>query len=234
MTKTDNELLIPYDDMLKAGMHFGRKKTVFNPSMEPYVFTVRDGICILDLLKTQEQLGKAAAFLKEQLAEGKLILFVALTKQSRDAVKQLADAVNMPYVLDRWLGGTLTNFKVINARVKKLEQMEQQKLSGEWEAKYNKKERLELDRELTKMRNSFGGLVKLTRIPDVVFVASVKECALPVSEAHATGVTVTGIVNTDANLKDITDPIPANDRSKVAVELIIDALKRVLTEGTPA
>jgi small subunit ribosomal protein S2 len=209
---TTQDILIPYDDMLKAGMHFGRKKTVFHPAMEQYMFSVRDGMCIIDLLKTQEQLKATVTFLQQQIAEGKLILFVALTKQSLDGVKELADALGMPFVLDRWLGGTLTNFKIINARVKKLEEMEKQKASGELEAKYTKKERLMFDRELAKMTVSFSGLKKLTRLPDVLFVASVKEGKLPISEARAMGVKIAGIVNTDANPKTIDMAIPANER----------------------
>ena len=112
---------VSYEDMLKAGMHFGRKKTVYNPLMSRYVFTVRDGICIIDLLKTQAQLTNSISFLKSVLAKNGLVLFVALTKQSVDSTKELAEALNMPYVIDRWLGGTLTNYKVINSRVKKLD-----------------------------------------------------------------------------------------------------------------
>lgn len=114
----DNKMTINYEDMLGAGMHFGRKRTVFNPAMERYVFTVRDGICIIDLLKTQVQLENSMEFLKKTLEGGGLVLFVALTKQSLDTVKDLAESLNMPYVLDRWLGGTLTNFGVISERIK--------------------------------------------------------------------------------------------------------------------
>src|SRR3989344_2623649 len=129
MMTEPNNIQIPYEDMLKAGMHFGRKRTVFNPAMERYVFTVRDGICIIDLLKTQAQLNNSIEFLKKTInppAGGRgLVLFVSLTKQSSDKVKELAESLNMPYVLDRWLGGTLTNLRVISDRIKKLEEMEQ-------------------------------------------------------------------------------------------------------------
>lgn len=221
--------LIPYDDMLKAGMHFGRKKTVYHPAMAPFVFSVRDSMCIIDLLKTQEQIKKAAEFLKQQVTEGKLILFVALTKQARDGIVSIADTLGMPYVLDRWLGGTLTNFKVINSRVKKLEDMERQKASGELETKYTKKERLLFDRELTKMKISFDGLKKLTRIPDVVFVSSAKEGHLPIAEARAVGIKLVGIVNTDADPQSVDIAIPANERSKASVDLILETLKRELS-----
>ena len=138
------QTLINYEDMMRAGMHFGRKKTVFNPAMERYVFTVRDGICIIDLLKTQAQLKNSAEFIKKTIdsSDGKsgLVLFVALTKQSSEKVKELAESLNMPYVIDRWLGGTLTNFKIISDRIKKLEEMEQAQISGELE-KYTKKKK---------------------------------------------------------------------------------------------
>src|SRR3989344_3952592 len=131
---------IPYEDMLRAGMHFGRKRTVFNPAMERYVFTVKDGICIIDLTKTQAQLNNSVEFVKKIIKNNGLVLFVSLTKQSSEKVKELAESLHMPYVLDRWLGGTLTNFRVITERIKKLEEMEQAQRTGELE-KYTKKER---------------------------------------------------------------------------------------------
>jgi small subunit ribosomal protein S2 len=219
---------IPYEDMLKAGMHFGRRKTVFHPATKSYVFTVRDGICIIDLLKTQEQLEKAVVALKDVISAGGLILFVAPTKQSYESVKALAEKLGMPYVVDRWLGGILTNFKVINSRVRKLESMEQEQASGTWD-KYNKKERLMLERELVTMRKNFDGLKKLIRIPDIVFVASLKEGGLPIAESKKMGVKTVGIVNTDADPKLLNFAIPGNDRSKMAVDLIIQALSNELT-----
>lgn len=227
MTET-TPILLPYEDMLKSGMHFGRKKTVFHPAMGKFVFTVRDGISILDLLKTQEMLGQAVEFLRNKLANGGLVLFVAPTKQSHDGMLSLAQALNMPYVLDRWLGGTLTNFKVINGRVKRLEAMELAKAKGELD-KYTKKERLLFDRELQKMSKSFEGLKKLTRLPDAVFVASVKEGKLPIAEATTMKVPVLGIANTDANPATVKIAIPANDRSKISVDLVLKTLEQELS-----
>ncbi len=213
-----------YEDMLKAGMHFGRKKTVFHPAMGRYVFTVRDGICIIDLLKTQAQLKNTVEALGKIIENNGLILFVALTKQSIDSTKELAEALNMPYVLDRWLGGTLTNFKIINSRVKKLEEMEAQQKSGEL-SKYTKKERLLFDREMEKMARKFEGLKKLTKMPDLVFVSSLKESALPVREAKRMGIKIAAISNTDADPEDADYIVPANDRSKKSVDLIIKTIK---------
>lgn len=227
---TENDLLqLSYEDMLKAGMHFGRKKTVFNPHMNRYVFTVRDGICIIDLLKTQNQLQYTTEFFKKLIKDGGLILFVALTKQSVDSVRDFAQILGMPYVVDRWLGGTLTNFKIINSRVKRLEEMEKELASGQLE-KYTKKERLVFTKELAKMKVKFEGLKKLTRLPDVVFVSSLKESGLPIAEAKRMALKVAGIANTDSNPDEVDYVIPANDRSKKSVDLIIGAMKNELTK----
>jgi len=224
---------VNYEDMLKAGMHYGRKRTVLNPSMSRYVFTIKDGICIIDLLKTQVQLRNSLEFLKKTInppAGGRgLVLFVGLTKQSSGSMKNLAEILDMPYVIDRWLGGTLTNFKVINARVKKLEELEKDAKSGALE-KYTKKERLMLTKEMDKMKVRFDGLKKLNRLPDAIFVSSLKESALAVREAKKMGVKVVGIANTDSNPDEIGYIIPANDRSKRSVDLIVDIIKNELTQ----
>lgn len=215
---------------MRAGMHFGRKKTVFNPAMKRYVFTVRDSICIIDLLKTQVQLNNSIEFLKKTINNGGLVLFVALTKQSSEKVKELAGLLNMPYVVDRWLGGTLTNFRVISDRVKKLEEMEQAQKGGELE-KYTKKERTVFAKELEKMQTKFSGLRKLTRVPDAIFVSSLKESELPVHEATIMGVKIVGIANTDSDPDAVNYVIPANDRSKKSVDLIIEAIKEQVVSG---
>ena len=223
------EQSIAYEEMLKAGMHFGRKKTVFHPAMDRYVFTVRDGICIIDLIKTQVQLRNTIEALRKIVKDGGLILFVALTKQSIESTKDLAEALSMPYVLDRWLGGTLTNFKVLHSRVSKLEEMERQQKTSELD-KYTKKERLLFNREIKKMGTKFEGLKKLIKMPDLVFVTSLKESALPVREAKRMGVKVAAISNTDANPDEVNYVVPANDRSKKSVDLIIQTIKKELTE----
>lgn len=210
-------------------MHYGRKRTVLNPSMSRYVFTIRDGICIIDLLKTQTHLRNSLEFLKKTIKNGGLVLFVGLTKQSGEATKKMAESLNMPYVMDRWLGGTLTNYKVINSRVKKLEELENDAKSGALE-KYTKKERVMLSKEMEKMRKRFDGLKKLTRIPDAIFVSSLKESLLAVNEAKKMGVKIVGIANTDADPDEMDYVIPANDRSKRSVDLILDMLSKELIE----
>jgi small subunit ribosomal protein S2 len=213
-----------YEDMLRAGMHFGRKKTVYNPKMGKYVFTVKEGICIIDLLKTQSEINAVTEHIKSSLDNNGLVLFTALTKQSVDSVKELAESLNMPYVVDRWIGGTLTNFKIISDRVKKLEEMEKEFKSGSLD-KYTKKEKLVFERELGKMRVRFGGLRKLDRMPNLIFVSSLKESMSAVKEAKIMGIKVVAVANTDANPEEVESVIPANDRSKKSIDLIIGAIE---------
>jgi small subunit ribosomal protein S2 len=215
--------------MIKAGMHFGRKKTVFHPKMEPFVYTLKDSIYIIDLIKTTSAIARSADFIKKSIAEGKIVLFVGQTKQSLQAVKETAEALNMPYVLERWLGGTITNFKTINARVKYLEDLEKKQASGDFE-KYTKREKSMKEKEIVALKKNFDGLRKLTRVPDVVFVSSLKESQLPVKEAKLTGIKVVGIVNTDSNPEQIDYPIPANDNSKKSVELILETIKNAIIQ----
>jgi small subunit ribosomal protein S2 len=226
-----NELItaspIDYEEMLKSGMHFGRKRTVFNPKMSKYVFTIRNGICIIDLLKTKTQIDDSIKFLKDTMTAGGTVLFVGLTKQSSDGVRALAEAIGQPYVANRWIGGCLTNFKVITSRVRKLEEMERQLATGELD-KYTKKERLMFERQIAKLKRNFEGLRKLGKLPDVVFVSSLKESALPINEARIMGVKVVAVANTDANPEHVEFAIPANDRSKKSVDMILDIMKEEL------
>lgn len=222
-----------YEDMIKSGMHFGRKKTIFHPNMKPFIYMARENIYLLDLIKTSESLIKAMDFLRKSIADGKLILFVGITKQSGDPIKATAEALNMPYVVERWLGGTLTNFKVITSRVKHLETLEKEKAAGDFE-KYTKKERLLKEREIESLVARYHGLRKLTRVPDVVVVSSLKESQLAIREAKIMGVTTVGLVNTDSNPKQLTYPIPANDNARKSVELILEAIKNGLVQSVAA
>jgi small subunit ribosomal protein S2 len=226
---SENNISASYEQMLKAGMHFGRRRTVFNPKMGKYVFTIRNGICIIDLLKTRSELEIAAGVLKNTIKNGGLVLFVGLTKQSAEAMKNLAIKMNMPYAINRWIGGTLTNYKVISNRVNLLDTMEKQLASNSLD-KYTKKERLMFERKLNKMRESFDGLRKLNRIPDVIFVSSLKESATPIREARSLGAKVVAIANTDANPDQVDCVIPANDRSKKSVDVVLDLIEKELTE----
>jgi small subunit ribosomal protein S2 len=228
MTDINPQFLPAYEDMVKAGMHFGRKKTTYHPGMKPFIYTLKDDVYILDLIKTTETLIKAADFLKKMVAEGKTVLFVGLTKQSVDSIRATAEALNMPYVTNRWLGGTLTNFKTIIGRVKYLEDLEKEQATGGLD-KYTKKEKILKEKEIIAMRLKFDGIRKMTKVPDVLFVASLKESMIPVREAKIAGLKIVGIVNTDCNPKLIEYPITANDNSKKSVELIMEAVKNAIS-----
>jgi small subunit ribosomal protein S2 len=225
MSEINHQFMPTYEDMLKAGMHFGRKKTVFHPGMKPFVYTLKDNIYILDLIKTREGILKAINFLKKAIAEGKIVLFVGLTKQSAEAIKKTAESLNMPFVVNHWLGGTLTNFKVIIGRARYLEELEKKQAEGEFE-RYTKKEKMQKEREIATLREKFGGIRKMTRIPDILFVSSLRESQLPVREAKISGVKVVGIVNTDSDPGQIDYPIAANDNSKKSVELILEIIRK--------
>ena len=167
--------------------------------------------------------------MRDAVIAGKTILFVGITKQSGEGIKSTAEALGMPYVAERWLGGTFTNFKIIISRVKHLEQLEKEQMSGGFD-KYTKKEKLLKEREIISLRQKYDGLRKLNKVPDIVFVSSLKESQLVVREAKISGVSIIGIVNTDSNPKQLDYPIPANDNSKRSVELILNAIKNGLME----
>ena len=214
----------PYEDMVKAGMHFGRKKSVFNPKMKPFVYVARDNIYIIDLIKTRQGLSEAMEFLKKSMGDGKLVLFVGLSAQSADLVKDLAEGLNMPYVINRWLGGTLTNFKTIISRVNYLESLEKEMALGGFE-KYTKKERIMKEKEMAKLRVRFDGLRKLTRLPDTIFVASARESDMVLKEAKKSKIKTVGLVNTESDPTHLDYPIPANDNARRSIELIINAIR---------
>lgn len=216
-----------YEDMVKVGMHFGRKKSVLNPKMKPYIYMARDNIYLIDLIKTRENLAIAMEFLKKSLSDSKLILFVGLSAQSADLVKDLAESLNMPYVINRWLGGTLTNFKTIISRVNYLEALEKEMALGGFE-KYTKKERIMKEKEIAKLRVRFDGLRKLTRLPDVLFVASTRESDLVLREAQKVKVKTVGLINTESDPTVLNFSIPANDNARRSIELIIQAIKNSL------
>lgn len=226
MQKTETNLP-SYEEMIKAGMHFGRKKSIFNPRMKPYVYLMRDNIYIIDLIKTTQGIVAAVDFLKKAIAENKLVLFVGLSGQSADLIQDLAEGLKMPYVTNRWIGGTFTNFKTVIGRVNYLETLEKELAAGEM-AKYTKKERLLKEKELAKLRQKFNGLRRLTRVPDVLFVSSVKDSELAIREAKAAKIKVVGLVNTESDPTLADYPIPANDNARRSLELIINTIKNHL------
>ncbi|MCD6094501.1 30S ribosomal protein S2 [bacterium] len=217
------------EEMFNAGLHFGHRHSKTHPKMTPFIYGMRNNVDIIDLLKTKEYLEKALDYLKEKKKEKPLILFVGTKVSAKKLVKELAEELKMPYVVERWLGGTLTNFEVISKRVQYLKEMEEKKKKGEFE-KYPKKERLKINQELEKIEKKMGGLKLLTRLPDLLFVVDVRKEALAIKEARRKGIPIVGICDTDGDPSLVDYPIPANDDAISSLKYILEKVKEALKE----
>ncbi len=215
-------------ELLKSGAHFGHKASRWNPKMKPFIFTVRNNIHIIDLEKTRTNLQKAVGFAEEITKKGGHILFVATKRQLRSIVRKHAEECGMPYVDLRWLGGTFTNFKTIQRTIRKLEKLQQRKDSPDFEIKYTKKERLLIEREIEKLTKLFDGLKNMKRIPQAVFIADIHHDDIALTEARKMKVPVIAIVDTNTDPSLVNYPIPANDDSTAAVELITAAVSNAI------
>jgi small subunit ribosomal protein S2 len=218
------------EDMLKAGMHFGHRTSKWHPKMEPFIFGSRKSIHIVDLRKTQKMLEAAGGYLKKQAAEGKTILLVGTKMQVKNIIKKTAIDINMPHVSERWLGGTLTNFAVIRNLVRKYKDLTDKRTGGKLE-KYTKKERLDFDRAIAKLETSVGGLVSLTKIPDVVFIWDIKKEKTALAEALKKKVPVVALCDTNVNPTGVKYIIPANDDATKGIKLVMGFIKDVIEEG---
>ena len=219
-----------FDQLLQAGCHFGHLKRKWNPAMAPYIFMERNGIHIIDLNKTVAKIDEAAEALKAIAKAGKKILFVATKKQAKEIVAEKAASVNMPYVNERWAGGTLTNFPTIRKAVKKMTNIDKLMSDGTF-ANLSKRELLQVTRQRAKLEKNLGSISDLTRLPNALFVVDVMKEHIAVKEANRLGIPVFGIVDTNSNPKNIDFVIPANDDAKDSVETILNAVCGAIAEG---
>ena len=219
-----------FDMLLQAGCHFGHLRRKWNPAMAPYIYTERNGIHIIDLHKTVVKIDEAAEALKQIAKSGKKILFVATKKQTKDVVAEKATSVNMPYVIERWPGGMLTNFPTIRKAVKKMANIDKLMNDGTY-ANLSKRELLQVTRQRAKLEKNLGSISDLTRLPSALFVIDVCKEAIAVKEAIRLGIPVFAIVDTNSNPKDIDFVIPANDDAKDSVEVILNACCGAIAEG---
>lgn len=217
-------------EMLQAGVHFGHQKSRWHPKMERFIFTERNGVHIIDLEKTQSQLESVLADVKKMASEGKQILFVSTKPQARQIVKDAAEACGMPFLVDRWLGGFLTNFAEIRKLIKKYMTLKEQQASGELE-KYTKNEQVQIGKQLEKMDTYLGGLVTLSNQPDALFVPAVQREKTAMTEANRTGVAVIGVCDTNANPDNVQYVIPANDDAVKAIDMIVSLVRDAIIEG---
>jgi small subunit ribosomal protein S2 len=219
-----------FDQLLQAGCHFGHLKRKWNPAMAPYIYTERNGIHIIDLHKTVVKIDEAADALKQIAKSGKKILFVATKKQTKDIIAEKAQSVGMPYVIERWPGGMLTNFPTIRKAVKKMANIDKLMQDGTF-ANLSKRELLQVTRQRAKLEKNLGSIADLTRLPSALFVVDVLKENIAVHEANRLGIPVFGIVDTNSDPKNIDFIIPANDDAKDSVETILTACCAAITEG---
>src|SRR3989338_2550643 len=217
-------------EMLKAGVHFGHKKSLWNPKMAPYIFTTRNGIHILDLEKTHTKLAEALDFAREIAAKGGTILFVGTKRQAKEEVKKAAESCGMPYVVTRWLGGTFTNFRTIQKTIKKMDRLQKMMETGEI-LKYTKKEQLMIKREVEKMGTFFSGIKDMSKLPDAIFVLDTKYDEIPVEEARQSKVKVIGIVDTNSDPTNVNYVIPSNDDAVKVISFMAKIMADAVNEG---
>jgi small subunit ribosomal protein S2 len=218
--------------MLEAGVHFGHERSKKNPAMEPYIFTLRNRIAIIDLEQTREQLKRAAIFLY-QLAQNQSneILFVGTKRQARDIVKRYAEICHMPYVTRRWLGGTLTNFNTILKSIEKLDDLKKQQENPETYAKMTKKEKAVQTKEIERLENVLEGIKPLRKLPAAIMVAGSHDDELAIKEARRVGISVVALVDTNADPNLIDYPIAANDDALRSLDLLINTLSRAILKA---
>lgn len=219
-----------FDQLLEATCHFGHLKRKWNPAMAPYIFMERNGIHIIDLYKTAAKLEEAANVLKNFAKQGKKVLFVATKKQAKQVVAEKATSIGMPYVIERWPGGMLTNFPTIRKAVKKMSSIDKMTKDGTFD-NLSKREKLQISRQRAKLEKNLGSIADLNRLPSALFVVDVMKEHIAVAEANRLGIPVFAIVDTNSDPNPIDYVIPANDDASKSIELILDTVIAAMNEG---
>ena len=221
---------VNFDQLLEAGVHFGHLKRKWNPAMAPYIFMERNGIHIIDLYKTVAKVDEAAEVMKNLAKQGKKVLFVATKKQAKQVVADKAAAIGMPYVIERWPGGMLTNFPTIRKAVKKMATIDKMTKDGTFD-NLSKREKLQITRQRAKLEKTLGSIADLTRLPSALFVVDVMKEHIAVREANRLGIPVFGMVDTNSDPNNVDYVIPANDDATKSVEVILGAICEAMNEG---
>ena len=219
--------------LLEAGVHFGHQTRRWDPRMREFIFTERNGIHIIDLQQTVQRLGESLDYVRGLAAEGDTILFVGTKKQAQETIEFEASRCGMPYVNNRWLGGTLTNFKTIQSRIDHLVRLEDQLERGEF-AGLSKREVLQIENEIERLNKHFGGIKEMTRLPGALIVIDIVKEHISVTEANRLKVPVVSLVDTNCNPDLIDYPIPSNDDAIRAIKLILSKLADAILEGVNA
>jgi len=217
-------------DLIEAGIHFGQRRAAWNPKMNPFIFGVRNKIHIIDIRETIKGLLLAKKFLAKTVAEGKDVCLIGTKRQARASIEKAAQDVGMPYVTERWLGGTLTNFRTIRDRLKRLEELERLNETGEI-ATYSKKMKAQLDREMAKIKRNLEGIRNMAKMPGAMFIIDVNREHNAIAEARSLGIPTVCLVDTDGDpdLADIC--IPGNDDSMRSIEVIMREIAEAIKQG---
>ena len=219
-----------FQELLDAGVHFGHLKRKWNPNMAPYIFMEKNGIHIIDLQKTVVKIDEAAAAIKQIAKSGRKILFVATKKQAKEIVADLVGAVNMPYVVERWPGGMLTNFPTIRKAVKKMISIDKMMKDNSWDV-LSKREKLQITRQRAKLEKVLGSISDLTRLPAALFVVDVLKEKIAVREAQKLGIPVFAMVDTNSEPQGLDFIIPANDDASQSIRLVVRLVTDAVAEG---
>ena len=222
--------VVAMKQLLEAGVHFGHQTRRWDPRMAEYIFQARNGIHIIDLQKASKKIDEAYEFIKEQVEEGKTVLFVGTKKQAQDCMKDAAIKSGMYYVNQRWLGGMLTNFDTIQKRIQRLKDLEKMEEDGTFDV-LPKKEVILLKKEMEKLEKNLGGIKEMDKLPGVIFLVDPKKERIAILEAKKLGIPTVGIVDTNCNPEDLDYPIPGNDDAIRAVKLIADVMANAVIEG---
>ena len=218
------------NDLLKAGVHFGHLTRKWNPNMAPYIYMERNGIHIINLYKTAAKIEETNSALKKIAASGRKILFVATKKQAKDIVAEKANAVNMPYITERWPGGMLTNFITIRKAVKKMAAIDRMKEDGTFET-LSKKERLQVDRQRAKLEKNLGSINDMTRLPGAIFIVDTTREHIAVKEAQKLKIPIFAMVDTNSDPRDVDYVIPSNDDASKSIDKILTIITSAVAEG---
>ena len=226
-----NKVKMPsIDELSKAGMHLGHHTTKRSPKMEPYIYGVKNNINIINLDKTVEKLQLALNFITEIVSKGGVILFVGTKPAAKDIIQKSAQEVGAPFVIEHWLGGTLTNFSIISELMKKLNKMTEDKKNGEWE-KYSKKEQLEQEKKLIRLEKMVGGMREINKKPDAIYVVDLQKEKTAIREARRLKVPVIALVDTNSNPELVDWPIPGNDDAIKSIELVTGLVVEAIKAG---
>lgn len=217
-------------DLLDAGVHFGHQTKRWNPRSKPFVFDHRQGISIIDLGKTFDSLQKAYTFVEDTVANGGNILFVGTKKQAQEIVREAAASTNMPYCVDRWLGGTLTNYETVKRSIAKFKKYQQMETNGEL-AKFSAKEEAAIKREMGRMQRNFSGIMEMDGLPTAMFVVDVNHEKIAVAEAARCGIPCVGVVDTNSDPSSLSHPIPGNDDAVKSIRILVETIAAAVQSG---